>query len=97
MCIGFEWDEHKNRINVTKHRVSFEEALTVFADEEALVIPDDAHSTDEERFVILGMSYKANILLVCHCYRESASIIRIISARRATERETRQYLSQRKG
>lgn len=82
--INFEWDE-KNAINKKKHNISFEEAKTVFYDEEALVIEDSEHSEYEERFIILGMSASLKLLVVCHCYRESETIIRIISARRATK------------
>ena len=89
--IKFEWDENKNKTNQAKHKISFEEAKTVFYDEEALVIDDPEHSTEEERFIILGFSKKANLLVVCHCYRESESIIRIISARKATKSEENQY------
>lgn len=89
--IRFEWDENKNTINKKKHNISFEEARTVFYDEEALVIDDPEHSADEERFIILGLSTKANLLVVCHCYRESETVIRLISARKATARESRQY------
>ncbi len=64
--LSFEWDEKKNRTNQAKHKVSFEEAQTVFYDERALVIDDPEHSEEEERFVILGMSAKANLLIVCH-------------------------------
>lgn len=87
----FEWDEHKNKINKEKHKISFEEAETVFYDESAIVIGDPDHSQEEDRFIILGLSTKANLLVVCHCYRESDTIIRIISARKATTTETRQY------
>lgn len=90
-AINFEWDENKNQINQTKHKISFEEAKTVFYDEEALVIDDPEHSEEEERFIILGLSNKTNLLVVCHCYRESDTVIRIISARKATKTETRQY------
>ncbi len=89
--IRFEWDENKNEINKTKHGVSFEEAKTVFYDENALVIDDPEHSAGEERFIILGMSRRANLLIVCHCYREADSVIRIISARKATKNETNAY------
>jgi len=89
--IKFEWDENKNVINQKKHKISFEEAKTVFFDEEALVIDDPDHSENEERFIILGESNKANLLVVCHCYRVSDTVIRIISARKATKNETRQY------
>ena len=89
--IKFEWDEEKNQINQKKHKISFEEAQSVFFDEEALIIDDPEHSLEEERFIILGLSKKANLLVVCHCYRESDTIIRIISARKATVRETISY------
>ncbi len=89
--IKFEWDENKNRINQTKHKISFEEAQTVFYDEEALVIDDPDHSEEEERFIILGLSNRANLLVVCHCYRVSDTVVRIISARKASKTETRQY------
>lgn len=89
--IRFEWDENKNEINKKKHKISFEEAQTVFYDENALVIDDPEHSREEERFIILGLSKKANLLVVCHCYRASDSVIRIISARKATKTETKQY------
>lgn len=89
--IKFEWDENKNQINKKKHKISFEEAKTVFYDPEALIITDPEHSQEEERFIILGLSQKANLLVVCHCYRASETVIRIISARKATKSETRQY------
>ena len=91
----FEWDEKKAKANIDKHRISFEEASTVFYDEEALLRDDPNHSDDEDRFVLLGMSEMTNILIVCHCYRESDEIIRIISARKATKNETKQYNSRR--
>ena len=89
--IKFDWDENKNIINKKKHKISFEEAKTVFYDAEALVIDDPEHSQEEELFIILGLSKKANLLVVCHCYRASDTVIRIISARRATKSETNQY------
>lgn len=89
--IKFEWDENKNEINKRKHKISFEEASSVFYDEGALLIDDPEHSQEEERFIILGLSTKANLLVVCHCYRASESVIRIISARKATKTETKQY------
>lgn len=89
--IKFEWDKNKNEINKKKHKISFEEATSVFYDEEALLIDDPEHSQEEERFIILGLSTRANLLVVCHCYRASESVIRIISARRATKTETKQY------
>ena len=84
----------KIRIKSTRtniESISFEEAQTVFYDEEALVIDDPDHSEDEERFIILGESNRANLLVVCHCYRVSDTVIRIISARKATKTETSQY------
>lgn len=89
--IKFEWDENKNTSNKQKHGISFEEAKTVFYDEDALLIPDPDHSEQEERFVLLGFSQQANLLVVCHCYRESETVIRIISSRKATKNEARQY------
>lgn len=90
-AIRFEWDENKNSLNKKKHHIAFEEARTVFYDENALVIDDPEHSEEEERFVILGFSRNANLLVVCHCYRQSETVIRIISARKATANESRQY------
>lgn len=89
--IKFEWDENKNRTNQKKHGISFTEAKTVFYDDEALVIDDPEHSEEEERFIILGISNKANLLVVCHCYRASETVIRIISARKATKTESQYY------
>lgn len=89
--IKFEWDENKNRTNQRKHGISFTEAQTVFYDSEALVIDDPEHSEEEERFIILGLSNKANLLVVCHCYRASETVIRIISARKATKTESQYY------
>ena len=89
--LQFEWDENKNTINKIKHHISFEEAETVFYDDLALMIDDPDHSQDEDRFIILGMSSKANLLIVCHCYRASDTVIRIISARKATKTEAIYY------
>lgn len=89
--IRFEWDENKNRINQRKHGVSFEEAKTVFYDGEAIVIDDPEHSKEEDRFIILGLSSRANLLVVCHCCRASETVIRIISARKATKTEAKFY------
>lgn len=89
--IRFEWDDNKNEINKKKHKISFEEARTVFYDDAALVIDDPEHSEDEDRFIILGLSKRANLLVVCHCYRESDTVIRIISARKATKTESQYY------
>ena len=89
--ISFEWDEAKNTANIRKHRVSFEEAQSVFYDPYARVVSDNEHSVDEDRFIILGMSHALHILIVCHCYRENDEIVRIISARKANRSETSQY------
>lgn len=87
----FEWNDAKNETNKKKHRVSFEEAQTVFFDESALQFDDPDHSIDEERFLFLGFSQKLQVLVVCHCYRSGDSIIRIISARKATKKEQKVY------
>ena len=89
--IAIEWDPAKAKANVRKHGVSFEEALSVFYDEFAVQFFDDEHSPDEERFLLLGMSTGARLLLVCHCEREAGHVIRIISARKATKRESAFY------
>lgn len=94
--IRFDWDERKSRANESKHGVSFSEAQSVFYDENALLIPDPDHSRDEDRFVLLGVSAKVRVLVVCHCYRESDKIIRIISARRANRNEQTTYHRRRK-
>ena len=89
--ITFSWDAKKNQANERKHSVSFEEALSVFYDEEALLISDDEHSIEEERFVLIGRSNLFRILVVCHCYRQEDEEIRIISARKANNEERKQY------
>ena len=86
----FEWDDKKAQSNISKHKISFEEASTVFYDDEAILFDDPDHSEDEERFNMLGFSPSANLLIVCHCIREK-DIIRIISARKATKNEAKQY------
>ena len=87
----FEWNDIKNENNQTKHSVSFEEAQTVFFDERAIQFDDPDHSIDEERFLLLGFSQRLNVLVVCHCCRSDESVIRIISARKATKREQKVY------
>ncbi|HEX6904870.1 MAG TPA: BrnT family toxin [Thermoanaerobaculia bacterium] len=87
----FEWDESKNEGNQRKHGVSFEEAQTVFSDDHALFRGDPDHSDDEDRFLLLGLSSLLRTLVVCHCYRESEDVIRIISARKANSEERAQY------
>jgi uncharacterized protein len=89
--IMFEWDEAKARQNVRKHGVSFEEAQTVFLDDHAIRFFDPDHSSAEDRFIMFGMSFKLRILVVCHCYQESDTVIRIISARKATRQESTHY------
>lgn len=89
--MDFEWDEIKNQINQAKHGVSFEEAKTMFYDEQALLEYDELHSENEDRFRILGCSDRGNVLLVVHCLRENETIIRIISSRKATATERAGY------
>lgn len=89
--IAFEWDAAKARANFRKHGVSFDEARTVFYDEFAIQFFDDEHSGSEERFLLLGLSAGARLLLVCHCERAAGQTIRIISARKATRSERRFY------
>lgn len=85
----FEWDPRKAQENIRNHGVSFEEALTVFADWDQIVIPDHEHSVGEERWVILGRSSRGNLLVVPHT--ERGEYIRIISAWRADARQRKQY------
>lgn len=88
----FEWDEDKNKINQKKHEIDFNEASSVFFDEKAILFDDPEHSEQEERFLLLGMSETTKICIVCHCYRTSDTIIRIISARKATKKEIERYV-----
>jgi len=90
-ALTFEWDDRKSRANRTKHGISFEEAQTIFMDENALLIHDPNHSEMEDRFILLGFSAKLQMLIVCHSYRKSDKIIRIISARKALSYERKQY------
>lgn len=92
----FEWDENKNRINKAKHDISFEEASSVFYDENAILFDDPDHSLDEDRFLIIGMSEASNVCIVSHCYRGDDAIIRIISARKATKTEQAYYVDKRR-
>lgn len=89
--LHFEWDEAKAKANLKKHGVTFDEAKTVFFDDRARLIPDPDHSEDEERFVLLGLSSGLKLLVVCHCYRVEGRVIRLISARKATQREATIY------
>ena len=87
----FDWDIKKNVININKHGISFKEAASVFSDMDAIYFDDEIHSRNEERFIVIGKSKKLNLLMVCHCYRERDTIIRLISARKANENETARY------
>jgi hypothetical protein len=89
--LRIEWDEAKNRDNVRKHKISFGEAATVFYDERALFLADPDHSDEEDRFLLLGLSARLRLLVVCHCYRADDEVIRIISARKATKPEAVVY------
>ena len=89
--ISFEWKEDKNTLNKKKHGISFEEAQTVFVDENALLLYDPDHSHKDDRFILLGLSSNLRILVVCHCYRKKDAVIRIISVRKATRSEQKQY------
>lgn len=89
--ITLEWNPQKAAANLKKHQISFEEARSVFFDEFAVQFFDDARSLDEERFLLLGMSSGAKLLIVCHCERNEGEVIRIISARKATKRESEFY------
>jgi len=90
-AIRFEWDTGKADENMDKHGVSFDEAKSVFSDENAIEFYDEKHSEREDRFLLLGLSKDLNLLLVCHCFRESEFVIRIISARKATKKESKHY------
>jgi uncharacterized DUF497 family protein len=89
--LSFSWDDHKDLLNRQKHGVSFAEARTVFLDDYARLIADPDSSDNEERFLLLGYSERFRMLMVCHCYRENDSLIRIISARKATRNEKEIY------
>ena len=89
--IKFEWNSSKAASNIKKHGVSFEEAQSVFYDEHATQFFDSDNSEAEDRFLMLGVSNESRILLVCHCEVGSDNLIRIISARKATKNERKQY------
>ena len=91
MRITFAWDDRKSSENERKHGVSFEEAQSVFFDECAIEFFDPDHSEAEDRFLLLGRSYRLRVLTVCHCVQETGQVIRIISARRATRKERNFY------
>lgn len=89
--LHFAWDEDKAAANLKKHGIGFDEAKSAFRDERAKLINDPDHSENEDRFVLLGLSEKLRLLVVCHCYRDENQVIRIISARKATTTESRYY------
>ncbi len=92
----FEWDKRKEKANIKKHGVSFEEARTAFYDEYAIQFFDPDHSDEEDRFILVGASHKLNTLVICHCFREKETVVRIISARKADNHEVDAYWSYRK-
>jgi len=89
--ISFIWDENKAEMNLANHKISFEEARSVFSDPNARLIFDPDHSDDEDRFILLGISSGLKLLVVCHCYREKNMVVRIISVRKANKSEQKQY------
>ena len=93
--LQFTWDSKKDTANTKKHGVSFNEARSVFYDEYAIQFFDPDHSDSEDRFILLGTSHLLNILVVCHCFREDETVIRIISARKADAEEEQVYWSYR--
>ena len=93
--LRFEWDSRKSRLNRRRHGVTFEEAESAFFDDNALLIDDPNHSDREDRFVLLGFSFRLRVLVVCHCYRRGGDVIRIISARKADSGERQLYAERR--
>lgn len=91
MSPQFDWDPAKARVNLREHGIAFDEAETVFSDDQALLLDDPDHSVDEDRLLLLGLSAKLRVLVVVHCYREDDQVIRLISARKATPTERAQY------
>jgi len=94
--LQFEWDKRKEKANVRKHGISFEEARSAFYDENAIQFSDPDHSGEEDRFILLGISFKLRVLVVCHCFRENDRVIRIISARKADGDEEHEYWRNRR-
>lgn len=94
--LRFEWDSRKSASNAKKHGISFDEAESAFNDEGAVVFFDPDHSEDEDRFILLGLSGKLRVVVVCHCFRESETVVRIISARKANRSEESSYWRHRK-
>ena len=93
--LKFEWDNNKDRVNTSKHGVTFDEAQTAFYDEYAIQFFDPEHSESEDRFLLLATSFKLKMLVVCHCFRDEETVVRIISARKADKDETKVYWSER--
>lgn len=91
--LDFIWDQRKDRANYQKHKVRFSEAATAFRDENAKVYFDPDHSENEDRFILLGLSFHLRVLVVCHCFREDDLVVRIISARKADRKEQNDYWS----
>lgn len=89
--VKFTWDKGKNELNKRKHGISFEEAQSVFYDECAVEFHDPEHSKNEDRFLMLGMSFNLRVLVVCHCLRDRGATIRLISARKAGRKEAKNY------
>lgn len=94
--LRFEWDDEKEKINIRKHGISFHEARTVFYDEQAIQFFDPDHSEEEDRFILLGLSFKLRTLVVCHCFRASDTVVRLLSARKADRDEEREYWRRRR-
>ena len=95
-ALRFKWDDEKEKINIRKHGISFDEARTVFYDEKAIQFFDPDHSEEENRFILLGISFKLRILVVCHCFRESETVVRLFSARKADRDEEQEYWRRRR-
>ncbi len=94
--LRFEWDERKKKANIKKYGVSFDEARTAFYDENAIHFFDPDHSEDEDRFILLGISFKLRVIVVCHCFRKSETVVIIISARKADVDEENEYWRHRR-
>ena len=93
--VEFEWNPSKSRANFKKHGIEFNEAQSVFYDDFALQFFDEEHSEQEDRFIMLGLSNEARVLVVVHCERSNGDVIRIISARKATSSERQYYEASR--
>lgn len=95
MKLKFEWDTNKEKANIKKYGVSFADAETAFHDEYAMQFYDPDHSDDEDRFILLGTNHQLKTLVICHCFRQTETVIRIISARHADTSEQAAYWSNR--